>query len=70
MTVMDALRCYTLGPAYAEGTEDLKGSIRAGKFADLVLLDSDPTTTGPEQLKEIKAVMTMIGGRIAWEEGA
>ncbi len=68
MAVMDALRCYTLGAAYAEGTEDLKGSIRPGKFADLVVLDSDPTAVGPEQLLDIKAAMTVVGGRIAWRK--
>ncbi len=68
ITVMDALRCYTLGAAYAEGTEDLKGSIRPGKLADLVVLDSDPTAIQPEQLRSIKAVMTVVGGRTAWEK--
>ena len=68
ITVMEALRCYTLGAAYAEGTEDLKGSIRPGKLADLVVLDSDPTAIQPEQLQSIKAVMTVVGGRIAWEK--
>ena len=67
MTVTDALRCYTLGAAYAEGTEGLKGSIQPGKLADLVMLDSDPTAVGPEQLLDIKAAMTVVGGRIAWE---
>ena len=68
MKVMDALRCYTLGGAYAEGTRDLKGSIRAGKLADLILLDSDPTAVEPEQLRDIKTVMTFVGGRIEWRE--
>ena len=68
MTVMEALRCYTLGGAYSEGTEHLKGSLRVGKLADLALLDSDPTTVGPERLREIKAVMTVVGGRVVWGE--
>ena len=58
ITVMDALRCYTLAAAYTEGTGDLKGSIRSEKLADLVMLDTDPTAAGPEQLLDIKAVGT------------
>ena len=68
ITVMDALRCYTLGAAYSEGTEYQKGNIRPGKLADLVVLDSDPTAIQPEQLRDIESVMTVVGGRIAWEQ--
>ena len=69
IAVARALRLYTLGGAWAEGTQDRKGTIRPGKLADLVLLDTDPISTAPPKLKEIRAVLTVIGGRVAWDGG-
>ena len=62
-----ALRMYTLSGAESEGTQGDKGSITPGKLADLVLVDADPLTVDPEGLKDIKAKLTMVGGRVAWE---
>ncbi len=67
LSVESALRMYSIAGAYAEGTEDSKGSIRPGKLADLVLLDRDPTATDPEALKDIHPVLTLLGGRVVWE---
>lgn len=67
--VDEAMKIYTAGGAFAEGTERHKGSIRQGKLADLVLLDGDPRTSDLEKLKDIKAVLTIVGGRVAWREG-
>ena len=64
-----ALRMYTLAGADAEGTRHLKGTIRPGKLADLVLLDKDPTAADPSDLKNIHPVLTVIGGRVVWEGG-
>lgn len=62
--VMDALRAVTLNAAYQYGEEEEKGSIRAGKRADLVRLDGNPLTTPPERLREIRVVETMKDGHI------
>ncbi|MCH8744300.1 MAG: amidohydrolase [Chloroflexi bacterium] len=64
-----ALRMYTLAGAMAEGTHPLKGSIKPGKLADLILVDDDPLGVAAERLKDISAVLTVIGGRIAWDAG-
>lgn len=69
VTVESALRMYTIAGAYAEGSERRKGTIRPGKLADLVLVDNDPTTVSHSRLKDIRAVMTILGGRIVWQEG-
>ena len=69
ITVARALRLHTLGGAWAEGTQDRKGTIRPGKLADLVLLDTDPIRVAPSKLKDIRAVLTVLGGRVAWEGG-
>lgn len=62
----DALRVYTLGGAYASFEEDIKGSIKPGKFADLVILSNDPTMVDPRSIKDIKVIMTMVGGEILY----
>ena len=64
-----ALRMYTIAGAYADGTQNIKGTIRPGKLADLVLVDQDPTTVDQETLKDIHPVLTIMGGRVAWETG-
>ena len=40
------------------------GSIQPGKLADLVVLDRDYLTIPAEQIKDIRPVMTMVGGRV------
>lgn len=67
ISVSDALRAYTLGSAAACFEEGIKGSITPGKLADLVLLSEDPRTTDPRHIKDIRAVMTLLGGRIVWK---
>lgn len=64
-----ALRMYTIAGARADGTQDVKGTIRPGKLADLVLLDKDPTAVDQEALKDLRPVMTIVGGKVAWEAG-
>ncbi len=46
---------------------DSRGSIKPGKLADLVLVDADPTTVDPQALLGIRAVLTLVGGRVVWE---
>jgi predicted amidohydrolase YtcJ len=67
VSVEDALRMYTLGSAYASFEEGVTGSVEEGKRADLVLLDRDPTAVAPEEIKDIRVVMTVVQGEVAWE---
>jgi predicted amidohydrolase YtcJ len=59
---------HTLDAAAACFEENIKGSIRPGKLADLVLLSDNPFTVSAERIKDIRVVMTVIGGRIVWDE--
>jgi predicted amidohydrolase YtcJ len=60
---------YTMGGAVSEGTGAFKGSVKAGKLADLVLVDADPTSVEPWQLQNIRAALTILGGNVVWERG-
>jgi predicted amidohydrolase YtcJ len=64
LSLHEAIRCYTLGAAYASFEENVKGSIRVGKLADLVVLAS--TTLPEDRLKDVPVEMTIIGGRVAY----
>ena len=67
--VLDVLRMHTSAGATSEGSSRRKGSISPGKLADLVLLDADPTSVEYHRLKDIRSVLTILGGSIAWNEG-
>jgi hypothetical protein len=64
---LEALEMYTLWGAYASFEEEVKGSIRPGKFADLVVLSGDPTQIISEQLGGLRVVRTIINGKVMWE---
>jgi predicted amidohydrolase YtcJ len=63
----EALRMYTVGSAYAAFEEDRKGTIAAGKFPDLVVLDHDPRTVEPDAIREINVLQTFVDGRSVFE---
>jgi hypothetical protein len=65
--VEEALRVGTLNGAYASFEERLKGSIEAGKLADLVVLGRDPLQEPPQTLVTIPIERTMVGGRWVFE---
>lgn len=65
--VETAIDAYTLESAYAEFMEDVKGRIKSGYYADLVLLDRDIFTIDPNEIKDISPVMTMVAGEIVFQ---
>jgi len=67
ITVEEALRVGTIHGAYASYEERLKGSIEAGKLADLVVLGRDPLREDPKALIRIPIERTMVGGRWVFE---
>jgi predicted amidohydrolase YtcJ len=68
ISVPQALALYTTNAAYASFEDSIKGSIAAGKLADMVILSADPLRSPPEKLKDIRVEMTIIGGKVAWED--
>ena len=61
-----ALRSLTINGAYGVFQEDILGSIKPGKFADLVILSADPLDTPIEAVPDIQVLMTMVGGKVEW----
>jgi predicted amidohydrolase YtcJ len=62
--VLDALRMHTIGAAAASFEEGVKGSLTPGKLADIVVLSDNPLTAHVDQLKDIRVIRTVLGGRI------
>ncbi|MDW8308341.1 MAG: amidohydrolase family protein, partial [Verrucomicrobiales bacterium] len=67
ITLEEAIRAYTVGSAYAEFQEHLKGTLTPGKLADLVLLDRDIFRINPTELDRVKVWLTVVDGNIVWE---
>ena len=67
ITIAEALRVATLHGAHASFEEKIKGSIEAGKLADLVVLGRDPMKENPSTLVTIPIERTMVGGRWMYE---
>ncbi len=67
LTVDEALRGFTQGPAYAAGMEDRLGTLAPGYLADLVVLDRDLYRVDPEEILVTEVMGTMVGGE--WRFG-
>lgn len=66
----EAIQCATINGAYLTFSEHEKGSIEAGKLADVAVLSDDPLTCSDDALKDIASDMTIVGGRIVYERDA
>lgn len=67
LSVDEALRGYTQGPAYAAGMENRLGRLAPGYLADLIVVDHDPYTIPPDDLLNVRVSGTMSGG--IWRYG-
>jgi predicted amidohydrolase YtcJ len=64
--VEEGIKAYTVGGAYTTHEEGVKGRVVAGQFADLVVLDKDPTAIDPLGLPGVGVTMTIVGGKIVF----
>jgi predicted amidohydrolase YtcJ len=69
ITVEEALRSYTVNNAFATFEETKKGSIEAGKLADLVVLDQDLFNIAPVRIPQAKVLHTIVDGKIVYRAG-
>ena len=69
VSLQQAIECYTRGSAYAEFAEDRKGMLRPGYLADVVVLSRDIFTCPAQRDPQTRPVLTMVGGRIVFNNG-
>lgn len=63
---MEALRLYTVGSSWFSADEGKKGSITVGQLADLAVLSADYFSIPEERIKQIEAILTMVGGKVVY----
>jgi predicted amidohydrolase YtcJ len=63
----EAVRAYTVGSAYAEFADKVKGTITPGKLADLVMLDRDIFKSDPAEIDKAHVVLTLMDGAVVYE---
>jgi len=61
-----AIQLYTANTAYLSWEEDVKGTLEAGKLADMIVLDRDVLTVPEEQILETQVDMTFVGGKLVY----
>ena len=70
LTIEEAIEAYTKNPAWASFEEELKGTLTAGKLADIAVFDTDLVEAGhedPARILDAKVLYTIVGGRIVHE---
>jgi hypothetical protein len=73
LTIEEAIEAYTKGPAWASFEEKVKGTLTAGKFADLTVFDTNLVEAGkadPSKLLGAKVLLTIAGGRVVFDRGS
>ncbi len=68
ITLEQAIEFYTLGSAYAEFQEDVKGSITVGKLADLAVLNQNLFEIPLKEILNTKVDLTILGGKVVYEK--
>jgi predicted amidohydrolase YtcJ len=68
ITLPEAIEAYTMGSAFAEFQESEKGSITAGKLADMVIISDNLFELKPEDIRNVKVKATIVGGKVVYGE--
>ncbi len=63
-----AIDAYTVGSAYNQFQENVKGRLKPGYYADLVILDRDIFTCPVEEIPAIRPLLTMVGGKVVYRQ--
>jgi len=67
MTREEALKAFTIWTAYGQFEEEIKGSLEPGKLADFVVIDRDVMRCPANELKDIQALTTVLGGEVVYQ---
>lgn len=68
MTREEALKAFTVWAAYGQFEEDIKGSLKAGKLADFVVIDREYMKCPANEIKDIQVLTTVLGGEVIYEK--
>ena len=66
MTIAEAVRCFTVEPAFASFQDDVKGTLEVGKAADLVILDRDILNESHSALIDSRVLATIVDGDVVF----
>ena len=69
ISVEQALNAYTVEAAYASFEEDVKGALKPGLLADMVLIDRDIREIPPAEIRDARILFTIVGGEVVYERG-
>ena len=68
VTREEALKMFTIWPAFAAFQEDINGTIEVGKLADLTIFSKDIMKVPEEEILEAQVIMTIVNGKIVYED--
>ena len=66
ISLIEALKAYTIGAAYAEFQDSLKGSLEVGKLADMVVLTKDIFVLPPKEILNTEVEATIFDGQVIY----
>jgi predicted amidohydrolase YtcJ len=66
ISLEECIRAYTSGSAYAQFEEGKKGELKAGEYADFIILSNDLTKVPPAQFTKTKVLQTVVSGRTVY----
>lgn len=67
LSLLNALRSYSVWPAYASYDENQRGTLEKGKIADMIVIDKDIFSLPPKELLNTTVIRTIVGGKILYE---
>ncbi|MEO8209502.1 MAG: amidohydrolase [bacterium] len=67
ISLLDAVKSYTIWPAYASFEENTKGSIEPGKYADMIVISNDIFNSDSKALLDTKVLKTIINGKLVYD---
>lgn len=67
ISVLEAIKTVTTNAAYQYGEEEIKGSLKAGKNADFIIVDKNPLKVAKDELRNIKILETIKDGKVIWK---
>jgi len=68
ISVAQTIAGYTTGAAYSGHRELTEGSLEPGKLADLIILSQNPFEVDPHDLAKTRVELTMVGGRVVYQQ--